>query len=160
MQGGIVMEFYVKDIMTTEIITIKESDKIRNLVKLFADNEIYGVPVLDNNDYVVGVVSSSDIMRKEKSEHFYVNPFFYDFNVNIFEDTRFFDKPVSSIMTEDIITVSPEATIEEMAKIMYDNKVHRLLVTKFDKLLGIVTTYDLLKLLAAIDKPKLKKEAA
>lgn len=154
------MEFYVKDIMTTDIITVKENSKIRELVNVFAENEIYGVPVLDEEDFVIGVVSSIDILKKEESENFYSKSFLFDFNINLFEDSRFFDKPVSSIMTKELITVTPDDTIEEMARIMYENKIHRVLVIKYDKLIGIVSTFDLLKLLAAKNKPDDMKKAA
>jgi CBS domain-containing protein len=154
------MEFYVKDIMTTDIITVKENSKIRELVNVFAENEIYGVPVLDEEDFVIGVVSSIDILKKEESENFYSKSFLFDFNINLFEDSRFFDKPVSSIMTKELITVTPDDTIEEMARIMYENKIHRVLVIKYDKLIGIVSTFDLLKLLAAKNKPDDIRKAA
>lgn len=154
------MEFYVKDIMTTDIITVKENSRIRELVSVFAENDIYGVPVLDEEDFVIGVVSSIDILKKEESENFYSKSYLFDFNINLFEDSRFFDKHVSAIMTKDLITVTPDDTIEEMARVMYDHKIHRVLVIEYDKLIGIVSTFDLLKLLAAQSKSGDIKKAA
>ena len=154
------MEFYVGDIMTTEVIAVKEYAKIRELVSVFAENDIYGVPVVDKDDFVVGVVSSIDILKKEDSENFYSTPYIFDFNMNLFEDTRFFDKQINTIMTKELVTVSPDDSIEEMARVMYEHKIHRVLVIKYDKLIGIVSTFDLLKLLAARTNSDEDKKAA
>ena len=146
------MQFYVKDIMSTKLVTVKEDYTIRDLIKTFANKDILGVPVLDNEGYVVGVVSSIDILKNESSHTFYHDPFMSNFEKNLFEDAQFFDRPVSSIMSKDIYSISPDESIARMAKIMYDRKIHRLLVTEYDKLVGVVTTFDILKLLASSDE--------
>jgi len=146
------MQFYVKDIMSTDIISVRESDSIKTLIKVFADNRILGVPVLDDHGYISGVVSSVDILKNEKSHTFYHAPTINLFEPTVYEDAKFYEQPVSSIMTKDLYTISPDDTIAKMAKIMYDKKIHRLLVVEYDKLIGIVSTFDLLKLLATSDE--------
>lgn len=146
------MQFYVKDIMSTNVITIKDDQTIRDLIKAFADKDILGAPVVDDEGFVIGVVSSIDILKNESSHTFYQAPFMKSFEAALFEDSKFFDKPVTSIMTNDLYTITPDATIARMSKIMYDKKVHRLLVTEYNKLIGIVSTFDLLKLLASSDE--------
>lgn len=146
------MQFYVKDIMSTELVTVKEDTTIRDLIKTFADKDILGVPVLNKDGYVAGVVSSIDILKNESSHSFYHDPFMRNFEMNLLEDARFFDQPVSSIISDDIYSISPDETISRMARLMYDKKIHRLLVTEYNKLVGVVTTFDLLKLLASNDE--------
>lgn len=146
------MQFYVKDIMSTDLITIKENTQIRDVIKIFVNNDVTGLPVLDHDGYLAGVVSSTDILQKESSHTFYLATLGKNYDLELMEDARFFDQPVSSIMTEDLFTIEPDATVAKMAKIMYDKKIHRLLVTEYDKLVGIVTTFDILKLLATSDE--------
>lgn len=146
------MQFYVKDIMTTDIITVKETDTIRDAVKVFSDNKIYGVPVVDEEGYVVGVISVNDIVKKESSMSFYYSPFMKDLESIIYNEAKFFDRAVSTIMSKDLFTVTPEDTIAKMAKEMYEKKIHRLLVSEYNKIIGIVSTFDLLKLLATSDE--------
>ena len=146
------MQFYVKDIMTTDLVTINENISIRDSIKIFSNNNLSGLPVLDQDGYLTGVVSSTDIIQHESSHAFYAMPYKKDIELELLEDSKFFDQPVSSIMTEDLFTIEPDSTIAEMARIMYEKRIHRLLVTEYDKLIGIVTTFDALKLLATSDE--------
>lgn len=146
------MQFYVKDIMSTELITVKENTQIRDLIKIFVNNDISGIPILDYDGFLTGVVSATDVLKQESSHTFYNTLMAKNYELELLEDAKFFDQPVSSIMTEDLFTIEPDATVAQMAKIMYENKIHRLLVTEYDKLIGVVTTFDLLKLLATSDE--------
>ncbi|EKE03648.1 MAG: CBS protein [uncultured bacterium] len=146
------MQFYVKDIMSTDLITVQEDSTIRDLIKTFADKDILGVPVLDKDGYVVGVVSSVDILKNESSHTFYHDPLMTNFEMSLYEDAKFFDQPVSTIMSHDVYSIGANETIAAMARIMYNKRIHRLLVTEYNKLVGLVTTFDLLKLLASSDE--------
>lgn len=146
------MQFYVKDIMSTDLITVKENTQIRDVIKVFVNNEISGLPVLDYDGYLAGVISSTDVLKQESSHSFYCAHITKDFELNLMEDAKFFDQPVSSIMSRDLYTIEPDASIAKMAKIMYEKRIHRLLVAEYNKLVGVVTTFDLLKLLATSDE--------
>lgn len=149
------MQFYVKDIMSVDVVSINEDMSIRDLIKTFADKDVLGVPVIDKDGYVVGVVSSIDILKNESSHTFYHDPLLRNFEISLFEDAKFFDQAVANIMSKDVYSIEPDAPIARMAKIMNNKKIHRLLVTEYDKLVGIVTTFDLLKLLASSDEETL-----
>ncbi|OGI01297.1 MAG: hypothetical protein A2Y25_00870 [Candidatus Melainabacteria bacterium GWF2_37_15] len=146
------MQFYVKDIMTTDLVTIQENTTIRDAIKIFSSNEVSGLPVTNQDDELTGVLSASDILQNESVHTFYTLPYKKDFVLELIEDSKFFDQPVSTIMSEELYTIEPDATIARMAAIMYEKKIHRLLVTEYNKLIGIVTTFDLLKLLATSDE--------
>jgi predicted transcriptional regulator len=146
------MQFYVKDIMSENLITINQNATIKELVSIFSDKGIIGVPVIDGDECVVGVVSSMDVMKNESSHDFYRST-----SANLFEHTseetsNFLDRKVDTIMTKDLYTISADDTIAKMAKIMYEQKIHRLLVVDYNKLKGIVSTFDLLKLIATNDE--------
>jgi CBS domain-containing protein len=146
------MQFYVKDIMSTDLITIKENASIRDAIKILSNNDISGLPVQDYDSILVGVVSARDIIENESSHSFYTYPFRNDIELKCLEDSKFFDNPVSTIMSKDLFTIEPDDTVAKMAKVMYEKKIHRLLVAEYDKLIGIVTTFDVLKLLATSDE--------
>jgi CBS domain-containing protein len=146
------MQFYVKDIMETNIYTVKENTQIRDVIKIFVTNDISGLPVVDYDGNITGVVSRTDVLKQESSHTFYYASMVKNYELELLEDARFFDQPVSSIMSRTLFTVEPEATVEKMAKIMYENKIHRLLVVEYNKLVGIATTFDILKLLATNDE--------
>ncbi len=145
------MQFYVKDIMNTELITIQENTSIRDAIKIFSKNNISGVPVINQEEELVGVLSMTDILEKESGHTFYTMPYKKNFELDLIMDSKFYDQPVSSIMTNDLYMVGPEDTVAKMALLMYEKKIHRVLVTEYNKLIGIASTFDLLKLLATSD---------
>jgi CBS domain-containing protein len=146
------MQFYVKDIMSEELITISKDATIKELVDLFSEHGIMGVPVIDDEEFIIGVVSSSDVMKNESSHNFYQAPSIETLESMDYKTSNFLESKVSTIMTKDLYSISPEDTIAKMAKVMYDKKIHRLLVVDYNKLVGIVSTFDLLKLLATSDE--------
>ena len=146
------MQFYVKDIMTTDLITIQGNTTIRDAIKIFSNNDVSGLPVTNQDDELTGVLSASDILQNESAHTFYTLPYRKDFVLELIDDSKFFDQPVSTIMSEELYTIEPDATIAKMAAKMYEKKIHRLLVTEYNKLIGIVTTFDVLKLLATSDE--------
>ncbi|MFA6989410.1 MAG: CBS domain-containing protein [Candidatus Gastranaerophilaceae bacterium] len=146
------MQFYVKDIMSEDLITINKDATIKELVDLFSKNGIMGVPVIDDDEFIIGVVSSSDVMKNESSHNFYQTPSIDVLESVNYETSSFMNSKVSTIMTKDLYSTSPDDTIAKMSKIMYDKKIHRLLVVDYNKLVGIVSTFDLLKLLATSDE--------
>lgn len=146
------MQFYVKDIMNTDLVTIRENTSIRDAIKIFSNNDVSGLPVINQADEVTGVLSASDILQNESAHNFYSVPHRRDFELEIIEDSKFFDQPVSMIMSQILYTIEPGDTIARMARVMYDKKIHRVLVVEYGKLIGIATTFDLLKLLATSDE--------
>jgi CBS domain-containing protein len=56
------------------------------------------------------------------------------------------NEPISSIMTKDVITVSPKTALGEVKKILFSNRIHHLPVVEKTKLVGIISTYDLVKI--------------
>lgn len=146
------MQFYVKDIMSEDVISIHDNETIKQLVDVFAEAEVQGVPVVDDDGYVVGVVSATDVIKDTSSYEFYQASFIKPFLVKFSKDEDFMKNKVSTIMTARLFYISPEDTVAKMAKLMYENKIHRLLVIDNKKLVGIVSTFDLLKLIATSDE--------
>lgn len=146
------MQFYVRDIMSTDLVTIQENTSIRDAIKIFSANEVTGLPVINQDDEIVGVVSVSDLLENESGHTFYSLPYREDFELELIKDSKFYDQPISTIMTDELFTVDPDETIAKMAAIMYEKRIHRVLVTEYNKLVGIATTFDLLKLLATSDE--------
>lgn len=146
------MQFYVKDIMTIDPLTIKQNVTIRDAVKIFSANDISGLPVIDQDNEVIGVITATDIIENESSNAFFSSDYIKNIKFDDLRDAKFFNHQVSTIMSKNLFTTTPDANIAQMAKIMYENRIHRLLVTEYNKLVGIVTTFDVLKLLATSDE--------
>jgi CBS domain-containing protein len=145
----------VREIMTTDVITAKPETTVRELADILAKNKISGVPVVDDKGRVLGMVSEADVILQDTDLHF---PFYIQFlesviylqSVHKFEE-RFrkqIGSKVSEIMTEEVVSVTSEETVREVATLMADRNVNRLPVTENGRLVGIVTRGDIVRAIA------------
>ena len=127
----------VRDVMHTSVRTVGADESVGDAISLLAEEHISGVPVLDRHGDLVGVLSNSDILEAIAEHN---DP---EAREQIFEST-----PVQDLMTTNPQTVSAGATIREAAQRMLYLEVHRLFVVDDGKLLGVVSTTDLVRALA------------
>ena len=144
----------VKDIMTRELITVSPETEITKAAKILLENRINGVPVIDPFGRLVGVLTQSDLVAQQKGIP--VPSVFTLLESYIpLTSIKRIDKEMQKIaaltvkeaMTLEPVTVSPETDIEEVAKLMVDNKYHTLPVVEGDKVVGVVGKEDVLKTL-------------
>lgn len=145
----------VREIMQSEVITVRPDTTMRDLADIMAENKISGVPVIDDDRKVVGMVSEADVILQDADLHF---PYYFQFldsiiyleSVAKFKERfrKAFAAKVADIMSTDVITVSPDATVREAATLMADNKINRLPVTQGLELVGIVTRGDIVRAIA------------
>jgi len=144
----------VKDIMTTELITVSPQTEITSAAKILLEKRINGLPVIDDSGKLVGILCQSDLVAQQKSIPI---PSVYTLLDSFIPLTSLkrIDKEVQKIaalkveqaMTPDPVTVGPETDIEDVARLMVDKKYHTLPVVEDDKIVGIVGKEDVLKTL-------------
>jgi len=155
-----VLDRSVRDIMETDVVTVRPDLPIKNLIEVLEENGITGAPVVDSEENVVGVVSSTDVMRlaaKEEEESGAraagaetddESDFFYTGGSGGFlpalpaglPKTRIGTKPVRDVMTRATFSVRPDASLPEAARFLHQAGIHRALVFDGGRLLGLVTT--------------------
>lgn len=145
----------VRDIMQTEVIMVTSETTVRDLADILAEHKISGVPVVDEERHVVGMVSEADVILQDADLHFpyyiqFLDSVIYLESVHKFKERfrKAFGAKVADIMSTDVVTISPEATIREAATFMADNKINRLPVTDALELVGIVTRGDIVRAIA------------
>ncbi|MCL5070522.1 MAG: CBS domain-containing protein [Actinobacteria bacterium] len=142
-----------KEIMNKKVITIRKNASIKELSELLVDNKISGVPVLDENGSLAGIVSEGDIIVQNSDLHFpryfkLLDAIIYLESLNKFKRSlqKHLATKVEDIMTVKVKTVDEETPINEIADIMLDNRVNRLpVMDKNNKLVGIITRADIVK---------------
>jgi CBS domain-containing protein len=132
------MTLRARDLMETDLLTVDPETPVVDVHRLFAEEEIHGAPVVDDNFRVCGVVSALDLLRAVGERY------------NDFED-RFRDVTAGDVMTGAIVTVRPDATAAEIAHVMRTQRVHRVLVLEGRELRGVITTFDLLGAIEGIE---------
>jgi len=154
-----------QDIMNPEVMTVTTEMTVKELAGFLTDQEISGAPVEDENGALIGVVSVTDIVRAassggdrlmnghDREAHFYTRGWEGKLSADELETLHLEDDElkVGEIMTPSVFAVEAEAPINTVAQSMMDSHLHRLLVVREGKVVGIVSTSDLLSLLAEID---------
>lgn len=149
-------KFVAKDLMTEKVVCVTPETPIHDLIKLLVKNHITGAPVVDKEGSLVGVVSKTDIVEydektnKKRGETTHKS-FYDDTNGKLkkeldkFLKTKTFGKTlVKDIMTSRVITAQANDTIDRLAKIMHDKKIHRVIIQDQGQVVGVVSTLDIL----------------
>lgn len=147
-----------KDIMTREVITIGPEESIQKAADLMLDNKISGIPVVDDKDYLLGVISEKDLMLRagELKVPFYLTLFdsiiFLENPIRFNNDIKKFTaSQVKDAMTKKILFVEENTPVSEIVELMRDRKINRVPVLRNGKVLGIVSRNDILKTLVKND---------
>lgn len=145
----------VRDIMKPDVITVGPDATIRELAGILADRNISGVPVVDEDGRVLGMVSESDVIMQDAEFHF---PYYIQFlesviylqSLSRFEERfrKTFGSKVSEVMSDKLVQVAPDESIHDAATLMADHKVDRLPVIDGERLVGIVTRGDIVRAIA------------
>jgi CBS domain-containing protein len=147
------MKSLVRDVMTTEVVTIQLWTPFRDIVTKLAEHRISAAPVLDAEGNVLGVVTEADLLLKQEHADL-------EFNVPLAwsrRRRRERDKAAAvvagKLMTTPAVTVSPTATVTEAARRMHTAGIKRLpVVNDAGRLVGIVSRADLLKVYTRSDE--------
>ena len=142
-----------KDIMTTDVIVANKNDIIANVANLLIKEKIGGLPVVDEENKVVGIISETDIMKKEshvdspRMLNFIQGIIFLD-DMKKFEDEMraIAAYKVEDLMSKDIITVNENDTFDYLANVMINKSINRVTVVDENNFLkGIICRYDIIK---------------
>ncbi|WP_058486266.1 CBS domain-containing protein [Defluviitalea phaphyphila] len=142
-----------KDIMQRNVLYIKKDMLIKDIAKLLFENKISGVPVVDDDKKVIGIVTEKDLLTKDKNPRF---PSYVEFlgSIIFLEGVKRYDEELrklaatkaEEIMTKKVHTIKEDTSIEEIASIMVEERVNRVpVVDEEGRLIGIVSRADMLK---------------
>jgi CBS domain-containing membrane protein len=136
----------VRDVMTEGVIAVQKFDDIAHASRILSENNISGLPVVDRENRVIGIISEADVLammgtqRKHTTRDLIRHLFGHPLSERKMGDL------VGDIMTPTPITIRPDADISEAAKIMDERRIRRLAVVDSEqKLIGVVSRRDILK---------------
>lgn len=142
----------VRDIMTTEVVSVKKETSIRELAELFTKHRVGSVPVVDESGNLIGIVTESDLIEQDKSLHIPTVISLFDWVIYL-ESEKKFEKElqkmtgqtVGDIYTDTAEMVTPDTPVSEVADLMTSKKLHALPVVEGKRLVGIVSRIDLIR---------------
>ncbi|WP_405682253.1 CBS domain-containing protein [Streptomyces sp. NBC_00057] len=135
----------VGDLMTDEVVSVVPVTSFKEVAKLLAQHNISGLPVLDDEDRVVGVVSESDLLNRQAAKHLMTGDVPDTATGTAVSSGAEFT--AAEVMSTPAVTVHADETAPDAARLMMRSGVERLpVVDDEDRLVGIVTRRDLLRL--------------
>lgn len=141
-----------KDIMTTEVYSVREETDIKELAELFVQYRVTAMPVVDADGKLVGMVSQTDLVEQDKPLHIPTVISLFDWVIYLESEKNFQEqvervtaRKVGDICTRELVTCSPETPVNEVASLMVDNKVHLVPVVDGEALVGVVARLDLIR---------------
>jgi CBS domain-containing protein len=143
-----------RDIMTREVVTVFPHTSLRYVAKLLGEHHISGVPVVDDDHRLVGIVTENDLLKwsDEPSEKqaWWLNMLAEGFELapDFLDIVRSEREKVRTVMKADVATVTEDMSVSDVAKLLVSKGIKRVPVVKDAKVVGIVTRADLVRALA------------
>ncbi len=143
-----------KDIMTKDVISVKPSTTIEELARILMKNHISGAPVADNTGNLKGIITENDLISKNSKLHIPTILRLFDAYIPLgtsrleSDIKRMAALTVDEICSKEVVTVDEEASVEYVATLMTEKKIHLLPVLREGKIVGIIGKKDLIKGLA------------
>ncbi|SKC83253.1 CBS domain-containing protein [Maledivibacter halophilus] len=144
-----------KNIMNRDVVSIGENDTLKEAVILMVKHRVSGLPVIDKNKNIIGIISQSDIIKHGKRPLILetvdlLEIFIYEQAPEEYEEElkKALTLKVKNVMTDNIITVSENTSVGRIAHLMIKNEINRLPVIKDGKLVGIIGREDIIKAIA------------
>jgi CBS domain-containing protein len=127
----------VSDLMQADVQTVVPDAVVQDAAALLADSHISALPVVDGIGRMLGVISRTDILASEEEA-----------DDEAARQTLFEGTVVRDLMTSPALTIAPEADVKEAAQQMLHTGVHRLFVTAGDRVVGVLSTTDIVRAVA------------
>jgi CBS domain-containing protein len=112
-----------RDIMTANVISIRETTTLEDAARLLARNRISGIPIVDENQILIGLISEHDMISRQ-------------------------GQTVSDIMSRGVITVTPDTDVEQIQHLLTNQRIRRVPVVEHGRVVGIVSRSDLVRQMA------------
>jgi CBS domain-containing protein len=142
----------VKDVMSVDVVTISCKATVLEAAKLMLDRRISGLPVVNEEGRLVGIITEGDLLRRAEIGTEFLpsmpNPEALDFKL-FGEYSKSHGGHVEDIMTRDIVRVFENTPLAEVAALMALKRVKRVLVMSNDKVVGIIARADFLRALVS-----------
>lgn len=163
-EGGLSM-VHAREVMNSKPIFVSEGTSVKDCVKILLENNISGVPVVNNDNKVIGIVTVTDLIDKELHFHLPGIISFFKQSSLSSRSKRAENKyqsivnyNVNEVMTKNVISVMEDVDVDEVIEIIVENNINMVPVISKDKrLIGIISRSDILDFLISRNDDKIRK---
>jgi CBS domain-containing protein len=143
------------DVMTRDVFSVSPETPVRTVAKLLLDKDVSAVPVVDANGAAVGIITESDLIRREMNRRAPSRAWWLemiaegeDLAPEFLDYLGAGDRPVRDVMTAPVIAVAEETPVQVIAEMLQEHRIKRVPVLRNGRVVGIVARADLLRALA------------
>lgn len=144
----------VKDVMTRKVFSIEPDATVLQAVRSMLQNKISGLPVVDADGHLVGIVTEGDFLRRAETKTERRRPRWLEFLVGpgklADEYVHTHARKIADLMTPEPLTVTEDTSLEDVVQLMEKNRIKRLPVVRGKLLVGIISRANLLHALASL----------
>lgn len=141
------------DVMQSPVVLVGPTDSLESVRRLFTDESIHGAPVVDETGLVMGVITAADLMRSSADDdpkplatlRSEPEPPAWELEREVARECA------EDVMTDSVVQLPPDATVSEVARTLREERVHRVIVVDEGDVIGIISTFDLLRLIEDAD---------
>jgi CBS domain-containing protein len=144
-----------KDIMTKDVVTVGLSSTIEELARILVDKRISGTPVVNERGELIGIVTENDLIRKNKRFHIPTIVRLFDAFIMLQSQSMIEEEikamaavTVGDIYRKEVVTVSEETPVDEIATIMSEQRIHLVPVVEGKIIKGIIGKIDIIRALS------------
>ena len=154
------MALTVRDIMETDVPVVTVAESVEQVIRVLREHELPGVPVVNEGGRCVGIITEADLVIAGEDEELHLPHYVQLFggvvfleSISHFEERlrKAFASTAEDMMTPDPVTIEPDATVREAARLIARKKHNRLPVVEHGRLVGVVTRVDVLDALTVDD---------
>ncbi len=150
-----------REIMSSPVITVSPDTPFRNIVAMMLQHGISGLPVVDEDGRLLGIVTEADLLLKEEEPH--AQPALIPWHGSSLRLERILDRHrkfegmmAGDLMTENVVTATEETSAHQLAHLMLAREINRIPILHDGRIVGIVTRADILKLFTRGDQALLE----
>ncbi|GAB2175975.1 CBS domain-containing protein [Dongia sp. agr-C8] len=152
------------DIMTRSVVTIRDDATVRDAARLMLQDNLSGLPVVDRDDRLVGMVTEGDLLRRVEIGTEARRPKWLEFlvgpDVLAGEYVRSHARRISEIMTTPVVTIGEDAELEDVVRLMERKRIKRVVILRDGRIAGLITRNNMLQALAALIPDSLPTQAS
>jgi CBS domain-containing protein len=141
-----------RDVMTTPVVTVRPTASVKEVAQLFLERRIGAVPVVDDQDKIVGIVSEGDLVHRSEISTEWRRPWWLALMAGdealVAEYIKAHANRVNDIMSRNVITAAPDTPLYEIAEMLEKNRIKRLPIVRDRQVIGIVSRANLVQAIA------------
>jgi len=141
-----------QDVMVRDVVTAHPDMKVSEAVELLAEHDVSALPVVDDDDHVVGIISEADLVRREETDSVKHRPWWLEAITPATTLAKEFAKAhgrrVEEVMSTDVVSTGEDASLAEIAALLEKHRIKRVPIIEDGRLVGIVSRSNLIQAMA------------